>query len=44
MAKKKNNIKCHRCDHEWHTQSTSWKVTCSSCGIKVKNKKGGKKK
>jgi len=28
---------CHKCGHSWITQSKYVKVSCPSCGAKVKN-------
>ncbi len=35
--KEKPNIKCPKCDHEWHTRSNLHMVSCPSCNQKVRN-------
>jgi len=35
----KIKLKCLKCEYEWETTSRLEKVTCPSCGLKVKNKK-----
>ena len=34
----KTKLKCPKCNYEWETSSKLVLVTCSSCGLKVKNK------
>jgi len=37
MNKKRPNIECKKCGHEWHTTSVLRKVTCPSCNQKTRN-------
>jgi len=37
MSKKKPNIKCHKCGHQWRTKSKLKMVTCPSCNQKIPN-------
>lgn len=32
-----NKLKCNKCGYEWVTKSDLLKVSCPSCGNKVKN-------
>lgn len=30
-------IECQKCNRSWNTKSKAWRVSCPSCGTKVKN-------
>lgn len=37
MNREKPNIKCTKCDYEWHTRSKLFMVSCPSCNQKIRN-------
>lgn len=37
MKKEKPNIKCPKCDYQWHTRSNLYMVSCPSCNQKIRN-------
>ncbi len=37
MIREKPNIKCPKCDYEWHTRSKLQMVSCPSCSQKIRN-------
>ncbi|MCW4002328.1 MAG: hypothetical protein NWE95_00215 [Candidatus Bathyarchaeota archaeon] len=37
MNKEKPNIKCTKCNYEWHTRSKLQMVSCPSCNQKIRN-------
>ena len=37
MNREKPNIRCPKCDYEWHTRSKLYMVSCPSCNQKIRN-------